>query len=65
MATGFLAEVSQPRFIHASHQRSRKQFTTYVESLTTSSGPGSARTASSTALISIRWLVVWASDPLA
>jgi len=30
-----------------------------------SSGPGSARTASNTALISIRWLVVRAAGPLA
>jgi hypothetical protein len=37
--------------------------TTYVESLTTSTGPGRALTASSTAVTSIRWLVEWGSAP--
>src|SRR5262245_47797276 len=63
LATGLRAELTQPRRIQPSHQRSRKQLTTYVESLTTSSGPGWARTASYAAVISIRWLVVWGSWP--
>ena len=63
MATGFLAEVVQPRSIQPCHQRSRKQLTTYVESLTTSSGPSLARTASRAARISIRWLVLGSSCP--
>ena len=57
LATGLRALVVQPRSSQPCHQRSRKQFTTYVESLTTSSGPSFARTASSAAWISIRWLV--------
>jgi hypothetical protein len=65
LATGFFALFIQPRASQPSHHRSRKQFTTYVESLTTSSGPSSARTASSAALISMRWFVDRASAPLA
>src|SRR5439155_18501219 len=42
-----------------------KQFTTSVESLTISRGPGLARTASRAATISMRWLVERASAPLA
>jgi|SRR3954451_9881540 hypothetical protein len=61
--TGFFADVSQPLPSHFSHQRSRKQFTTYVESLTTSSGAGSVVTASRTAWTSIRWLVVAVAPP--
>ena len=61
----YLAEFFHSRAIHPSHHRSRKQFTTYVESLTTSSGPGWALTASKAAVISMRWLVVWGSAPLA
>ena len=45
LATGFLALFNQPRAIHPSHQRSRKQFTTYVESLTISRGPSMEATA--------------------
>ena len=63
LATGFLAEFVQPRSSQPCHQRSRKQLTTYVESLTTSSGPSFASTASSAARISIRWLVLRASRP--
>ena len=63
MATGFRAEVSQPRASQPSHHRSRKQFTTYVESLTTSSGPTRAVTASRAARISIRWFVLARSAP--
>ena len=63
MATGFLAEFVHPRSSQPCHQRSRKQFTTYVESLTTSSGPWLARTASSAARISMRWLVLGSSRP--
>jgi hypothetical protein len=38
-ATGFLALFTQPRLSHPRHQPSLKQLTTYVESLTTTSGP--------------------------
>ena len=38
---------------------------TYVESLTTSTGPSRAFAASSTAIISMRWFVVRALAPLA
>ena len=65
LATGFFALLSQPRASQPSHHRSRKQFTTYVESLTISSGPSRARTASRAAWISMRWLVVRDSAPLA
>ena len=65
LATGFFALLSQPRASQPSHHRSRKQFTTYVESLTTSSGPSMLRNASRAALTSIRWLVERASGPLA
>ena len=63
MATGFFAELSQPRARQPVHHEFLKQFTTYVESLTTSSGPSSARTASRAARTSIRWLVDAASCP--
>jgi len=56
---------TQPRRSHPCHQRSLKQCTTYVESLTTSSGPLNARIASSVAVNSMRWLVVLASQPAA
>ena len=45
------------------HHESRKQFTTYVESETIVRSPSFARSASSTAMISIRWFVVCASAP--
>src|SRR5829696_4957933 len=63
LTTCFLALVSQPRASQPCHHRSRKQLTTYVESLSTSNGPSKARTASSTAWISIRWFVVWGDPP--
>ena len=63
LATGFLALLVQSRSSQPRHQRSRKQLTTYVESLTTRSGPWLARIASRAARISIRWLVVWSSRP--
>ena len=62
-ATGWRLEFFHPRLSQPSCQRSRKQFTTYVESLTTSSRPSMAWTASKAAEISIRWLVVWAAQP--
>ena len=65
MATGSFLALTQPFRSHFSHQPSRKQCTTYVESLTTSSGPAKVRTASNVAVSSIRWLVVWASYPAA
>src|SRR5437764_14597889 len=65
LATGFLALFNHPRAIHPSHQRSRKQFTTYVESLTISSGPSMASTAWRAAAISMRWLVLLLSAPFA
>ncbi len=65
LATGRFWELSQPRACQPFHQRLRKQFTTYVESLTTTRGPSSARTASSAARTSIRWLVVAGSGPAA
>ena len=65
LATGFLALLSHPLASQPSHHRSRKQFTTYVESLTTSIGLSKLRTASRAALTSMRWLVERASDPLA
>jgi hypothetical protein len=58
LATGFLALLSHPRFRHPTYHESRKQFTTYVESLTITSGPSLARTASYAAVISMRWFVV-------
>src|SRR3954462_1037229 len=61
LATGFFWLLTQPRFNHPSHHRSRKQLTTYVESLTTSTLSSIARSASRTAEISMRWLVVWAA----
>ena len=63
LATGCRLEFFHPRFSHPSCQRSRKQFTTYVESLTTSRRPSMAWTASKAAEISIRWLVVCTSLP--
>jgi hypothetical protein len=65
LATGFFWLLTQFRWSHPSHHRSRKQLTTYVESLTTSRGPSSARTAWSAAVSSMRWLVVRAAAPLA
>src|SRR3954453_20268922 len=65
LATGLRLLFFQPRWRHPTYHLSRKQFTTYVESLTTSSGPSSVLTASSTAAISMRWLVVCGSAPLA
>ena len=61
-ATGLRCEFFQSRLSQPSHHRSRKQLTTYVESLTTWIPAGRsgvrARRASSTAVISIRWFVV-------
>jgi hypothetical protein len=63
-ATGFFALFTQPRASQPRHQPSRKQFTTYVESLTTTSGPSRLVTAERAAWISIRWLVVDGSAPV-
>ena len=64
LATGLPWALRQPRRFQPTHHRLRKQFTTYVESLITCSGPGTAWRARVTAVTSIRWLVVWASPPL-
>jgi hypothetical protein len=63
LATGSFLEFFQSRFSQPSHQRSRKQWTTYVESLTISSRPSMERTASNAAMISMRWFVLAASAP--
>ena len=65
LSTGVRFDVFQPLASHFAYQRSVKHCTTYFESLTTSSGPGSASSASSAARISMRWFVVWGSAPLA
>ena len=67
MATGCFLALRQPLASHFTYQRSRKQLTTYVESDTTTTGRSMAkvRTASSAAVISIRWFVVCASPPAA
>ena len=57
-ATGFFWLFNHPRAIQPCHHLSRKQLTTYVESLTTTRGPEKNVTASTTAVSSIRWFVV-------
>ena len=65
MATGCFFALRHPLASHFTYQRSRKQFTTYVESDTTTTGPCGAnvRTACRAAVISIRWFVVSGSPP--
>ncbi len=66
MATGLPCELRQPFARQPAHHRCRKQFTTYVESLTTSTRPaGKAAKACRTAVSSMRWFVVAGSHPLA
>jgi hypothetical protein len=62
--TGLFRLLVQSFWSQPSHQRSRKQLMTYVESLTTSRGPSRAFAASSTAISSMRWFVVRALAPL-
>src|SRR4051812_17142197 len=56
LTTGFLLALRQPLACQRTHHLSRKQLTTYVESDTIVNAPSSERSASRTALISIRWL---------
>ena len=61
--TGSFFEFFQSFLSHPFHHSCRKQLTTYVESLCTRNGPSKACTAALAAVSSIRWLVVWASNP--
>ena len=63
LATGSFFEFFQPRASQPLYQPSRKQFTTYVESLTMCTGPSIVCTARYAARISMRWFVVAGSYP--